>query len=375
METKKNPDTRSLNPVPYVLVCVILLLVVLTVYIAIRPASPSGPQPRGQVVDEERRVLEIVDGLLGVSSRIDSRAIEAARQQAIDLMYTYVKANSRDVNVRLQLIDTLMLGGRNDEAVKVVDDLLRVYPLSSEALWRKGELLLMSGEDGAELFAKAAASPDASPAIWSRFGCELMSRGDHEQAAQWLEKGYEGGSRDGWSLLALGELALSRQRVEEATGFFKQAVKDPAAPLEAWLTLAKTLKYQGQLDEALEAIRGGMMADRSGEARNRIEYGEMQLMLAQIYTLQRRRNEAADAYIEAGRFEPLRPEAYVGAARCLYYEGNYSQAMRYIDLAHHLLPEDPTVNEWRTRIEDARFPRKVDVQVDPTSPLVPVGQE
>jgi len=372
MSHPSSTSPHAKSPMPVVLVCVIALLVGLTFYVAFRP-SPVVDAPPQPVLSEEQRVLQAVDGVMSAASArsLDASATKMAAARMIDLMRSYIKANPRDYKVRLKLIDVLMLSGANADAIKIAEDILAIYPASSEALWRKGELLRMDGKGGEEFFEKAATSPDASPDIWSRYGCHLMSLGEKAQAAPWLEKGFAAGSQNGWGLMGLGELAIADRKFEQAHDYFAQAVKDPQVGLRAWLLLAETRKYLGRLDEAADAITECFESHRRPDA-SRIEYGEMQLMLGQIRRLQRRYDEASGAFIAAGRFEPLRLEAYVGAAQCLYTTGGYAQAMKYIDLAYNLSPSDQTIANLRRKIEDSRFPRKPLEGV--VQPFVPVGE-
>ena len=85
--------------------------------------------------------------------------------------------------------------------------------------------------------------------------------------------------------------------------------------------------------------------------------------------MQKRTREAAETFDEASHYSLVEGEALFQAAQCWHMVGRYSTALARIDAAQRLLPEEPSLPEWKKRIEDAHFPRPA----TPTPSTSPFG--
>jgi len=360
----------------YVLLALTAVVVGLTIYVGLfmkrqEPLPPAGG-PGGPT--QEERVLARAKALM------ESGAYGPAR----DLMLVHVRSYPRDVVVRPLLAEALWKTGRTDLAERTVDDLLRLTKPTARALWLKGELVRLRefgeysvaltsalwvpgeslphrrGSKYIHFFRRAAeAGVDAGAEIWLKYALELLAadRADlmghkdligrkDEVAEEYLNKALGAGLRDVRTLGSLGSLALKREDFERAAIMLSEATRQNARDFRLWVMLAEAQKESGRQEQAAESIRRALAIHRSKEA----------LMLkGQIDQLRRRYGEAAEAFAEAAADPRLRAQAAFQAARCYYHLEKHALAMKYVDIAAELLPEEPKTLELQRKIERARF--------------------
>ena len=329
--------------------------------------APSGPTQAEQVLGKAKELMR-------------SGAYAPAR----DLMLAYVRLHPRDVVVRPLLAEAMWKTGRTGLAEHTVDDLLRLAKPTAQGLWLKGELvrerefreysvslasaLWMAGgsvphrrgSKHLHFFRRAAeADVGAGAEIWLKYALELLAadRADligqrdligrkEEVAEEYLNKALGAGLRDVRTLGSLGSLALKREDFERAAIMLSEATRQNAKDFRLWVMLAEAQKESGRQEQAADSIRRALGIRRSHET----------LMLkGQIDQLRRRYAQAAEAFAEAAADSRLRAQASFQAARCYYHLEKHALAMKYVDIAAELAPDDPNVVAMRTKIENARF--------------------
>jgi tetratricopeptide (TPR) repeat protein len=122
--------------------------------------------------------------------------------------------------------------------------------------------------------------------------------------------------------------------------------------------LAEAQKETGKLDEAAYAVQEalGLLSASSPEPHGQaMDRGHLLMLLGQVRLLQGRHIQAAEAFAQAADHVAFRAPASLDAARCYYFAHRYALAMKYIDLADRYSPTDPAVQDWKRKIEDARF--------------------
>lgn len=307
-----------------------------------QPHRPAGPTRADQT-------------LVTAKALLDQREFARAR----DLMAAYVRSDPADTKVRPLLAQTLLRMKDAQSAERVVDDVLRLDAQSAAGLWLKGTMLRQRGADGADkMFRQAAQSPSATPDIHARYALELAEANQLDQAEQYYRKALAGEANLVPALGGLAELLIRSGRFEEATGLLQRATTANPKDADLWRMLADAQRNLGQLTPAHEAATKALAITRDGPTL--MLMGEIEMLLAgqaKASDAPTIRKSAAEAFAAASNFEGVRAEAAFKAARTYYFIERYALAMKYIDLARQTAPDRKDVQEWTTRIEDARFPR------------------
>jgi tetratricopeptide (TPR) repeat protein len=348
----------------WALLLVTAVVVGVTIYVAVRRPDRSGFPDKPPQVSQAQEVLAKAERLIQAAGRLSPQqtlARTAAYEHARDLMLAYVRANRDDVQIRPTLAELLIKMGLPAQAETVADDLLEIRPGWAEAVWLKGLALRSQGKAGYEpLLRQAAESPGATAAILSRYGLELLGRREYDAAEAYLLRARDAGAKDSLTLCALARFALQRQEFNQAEELLAQAVRDEAAGPVAWRMLAAVQKENGRLDEAAGSVQKGLAALPAAQASPAYrgpDRGDLLLLLGQVRVLQKRNQEAAEIFDEAAHFSLVEGEALFQAAQCWHMLGRYATALARIDAAQRLLPDEPTLSDWKKRIEDAHFPR------------------
>jgi tetratricopeptide (TPR) repeat protein len=346
----------------WVLLGITACVVALTIYVAThRPTGPIEPPDQTVVkASEADQVLALYGRNMETARRLSPAQAVALYQASRDFMEPYVRLHPDDVQVRPRLAELLLKMNAPAAAQQVVEDLLTLRPQSAEGLWLKGMCMRVQGQAGYERFLQQAAeSPDAGASVWGRYGLDLMERRKYDDAEAWLTRAYQAGAKDAATLGALAQYAVKQERFEDAEKLLVQAVRDEAAAPDTWLLLARVQKVNGKLDDAATSVREAMRLLPAAASSSYLgpDKGEMLLVLGQVRVLQKRSQEAADAFVEAANYPFAKPLATFQAAQCWYLLGKYALALECIDSAEKLIPGDRTVAEWKKRIEDAHFLR------------------
>jgi len=319
-----------------VLLALSAVVILLTIYIAGR-RQPSD-------------VLTPTDGpTLAQQVLARSKPLLAQQQYAaaVSLMKSYVDRHPNDVEVRPLLAEALIALNRHDQAEAQIDQVLLRAARQSKALWLKARLMRQRAAPGAmEIFRQAAESPDAEPEMLAAYGLELFSAGQAQDAKHYLQQARHKGLEDARILGALGELALRDEDFPQAEKLLSQAVTDPRSNGRHWAMLARAQKNNNHLEGAVESLQEGIKkfpADR----------GVLYMELGETLGLLHRKTEQAEAYALASTFDPLGAVAAFRAAKCYYDLGQYAQAKSFLDPVIALQPNDPDLQSWKKRIEDA----------------------
>jgi Flp pilus assembly protein TadD len=174
----------------------------------------------------------------------------------------------------------------------------------------------------------------------------LQRMGRFEEARVHLEHALEMAPTEAgtWSNLAALDLdqGLNSAALEKAT----RAIELAPGSSRAQLMLARVLQRLGRTDEAFaaleEAVRLAPTASEPLEllGRTAIEVGRL--------------GRAQEAYRSLAQLEPLAPTARLGLAEVLLRRGRVPQARREWEVARTLAPDDPAVQAFGARLQEAR---------------------
>ncbi len=339
-DTSQSPQaSKKSGRFAFLLLVLAGVVVILTIYVG--TTGPRG-QEEGSVGASRSTLSEQV--IRKAQPLLDAR--QYAR--AVSLMQTYLRQNVDDVEVRVLLGDALMRLGRNAEAERTIDDVLRRAPQMSRALWTKGELVRRRGEKNAmHFFRLSAQSGDASVEIWAKYGQELLDAGKVEAAREYLDRARKGGLNDARTLGPLGELAVEEQRFEEAEELLREALRTAWDNPRVWAMLARAQKNNAKGALAAETLTDALTACPKEFAPGLyIELGEV------LWTLQRG-EDAAQAYATAAQFpSPLQAEGWYRAGRCYYHLGRYDEAIRCVDKAGAIETNSERLDSLREKIKE-----------------------
>lgn len=290
---------------------------------------------------------------------VKARAAIAANepQLARDLMQTYVRATPSDTEVRPLLARTLWNLGQNDQAQQVLEALQKLKPGLAETYWLAGEIAKADGHpDYLKYFAQAVNSPTVEPRMLSEYSLELLAVGKDSEAEKYLQRADEavGNGPKDWTIWqGLGLVAMKKKQYDKAIANFKEAIRCDRTRPDPWRALAQAQRESGQVEQAALTLQEGLQATRD---RTAIYYG-----LGLLRQSQSQPAEAADAFAAAADPDILdktqRVHAATEAAIGYFQLGRYALAMKYVDLALTLDPQNARAREWVGKIEDARFGR------------------
>src|SRR5882757_114219 len=182
---------------------------------------------------------------------------------------------------------------RRDEAIKLLDQALRLEPDFAEALCMGGYMLGECGNpQSAMRFYRRALELDAS-----------------------LVVGH----------VNLGKLLFGAGRFAEALACFEAATNLAPRDPDAWCSRAGTLRELGRLEESVEA------AERALELRH--DFPEAAINLGNALLKLDRSDEAFEAYLRASEPGPCLAKALLGQGLALRSLGRFSEAMTAFDKA------------------------------------------
>lgn len=337
-----DPMLRHSSP-QRMIVLVILLVAGLAggaaLYYAFEPASEPTPAAAKATLSPAEQTAQ----------RVIQYASQGAYGQAESVAQEWIQAHPDDVPVRTALAQVYASTDRLDQAEAMVDKALAIDPQHPHACWTKGLLHAEDSTRAGAWFAKAATQPTAGARIWGEYGLWLLQQDASEQAGTYLQKAVDAGTDNASVYRALGQVRWQQGNADAAVAALKRSVVMAPRDARNWSALAEVHAGQGDFEQAAEAIEAGLDAAR-GPSRS-----VLHMQLGEVLERNAQYVPAAEAYLQATKIGQMVVPGLLGAARCYHLADQQGQAMRYIDRAYELAPEDPEIRRLRTRIENARF--------------------
>ena len=185
---------------------------------------------------------------------------------------------------------------RRDEAIKLIDEALRLRPDFAAALCMGGYMLGECGKpEPAMRFYRRALELDASLTV---------------------------------AHLNAGKLLFAAGRFAEALSSFEAATALAPGDADAWSSRAGALRELGRLEDSLEAARRALFL--------RHDFPEAAVNLGNALLKLDRPEEALDAYLQAGAAAPRSAAALCGQALALRSLGRFSEALAKFEAAEAL---------------------------------------
>lgn len=239
--------------------------------------------------------------------------------RAIDALIAEVRKNPNNVDIRMQLAQALSVAGRNDEAVKQYQELLKI-------------------------------NEDFVPAL-SGIGFEAMKRQDWKTGETYFKQVIdllEGNGKPTQSLetayFYLGNAYMEQKRYEDAVGAFKAALRIRRDASDTYFLLANSYKQLELPDAQREALDNALTFDPKMPEAN-FEYGLLELAAGNKASAAEHFRAAADA----APGEPLPLEQL----------DKFGEAAPYLAKAKALVKSDRKAALEQARIAVAIEPRDV----------------
>lgn len=314
-----------------------LLLAGAALWIAFLP-DPGKDAPN-ETTSESRRILQLAKDLL--------RQNNAA--EAVELLKSYITVHRQDQEVRLRLAELYLRLGDLERCDTTLTEALAISPEYAEAIWMQGLVALARGNNPAERFARAARTPNAPPDVLGNYGLYLLSIRQPDKARTYLQRAADGETGNGRVYAELGKFAFEKNQADEACRLWKRATELSPRDAEAWALLAEVQKNRNEPAAALASLH------RALEVADGPQRAAVLMELGRTHVTQKNWSQAAEMFARATDSPSVRTQAALWAAKCFYFHQAYAKAMFYIDIACAALPDDPTLNEWKRKIENARF--------------------
>ncbi|MGI0133196.1 MAG: tetratricopeptide repeat protein [Thermoplasmata archaeon] len=278
-------------------------------------------------------------------AHVQFEVAEALREQgayadAVEYYREGLALDAKSRPGRLALAETLALAGRHNEAIPIVDGVLKEDPNDLLA-WRSRadayRALGHAGEVQYSLRAILLLDPHNAPALLEKFRLHAEN-GETSDAYAALDQLLAVGgaeSQDPALWLRLGDLAASLGHPEDAHKAYEKAARlDPAQRSEIAARRARLRLSAGRPDLALEVLDEAL--GQTTESANRSV--NVLLLRAEILTALERGNEALQVYEEVRAREPRSPVAIAGIARSLLDQGKHGEAKEFLSGAIPQLP-------------------------------------
>lgn len=363
--SKSREGARWFLPVVLLVLTVVVLALAAIVSLRRPGPAPDPAKPPERITAEV--ILAKARPLIEADKYAAGPLARQALDQAIDLMLVYVQAHPDDVKVRPLLAEAQIKSGDLTAAQRTVGRLLALEPDHAAPLWLKGELVRLRGDDAyVQFYRRATESTGATPQMFSTYGRLLAGRGQYAPARKYLQLALDGGVRSSDVLVSLGRIAMGRSEYGRAGAFLDEAVRLDQQNAELWRLLALCYEQSGRADAAADTLR-----EATQTVKRWTDKASLWAALGQVLEVQGRDADAAESFAAASDGTPNLPARALGAARCYFRIGRYALAMKYIDRAAALDPDDRDIRDWLKKIEEARFVRPV--SPDSTTLPVPVA--
>ena len=227
-----------------------------------------------------------------------------------------LEQNPEDEKALFSLAAMLAALGERDEAIRLLDEAVRVRPDFALALSDLGRLHFLNGdvEEALSLFDRAIAASPELPQAHHNLGTVLLAQGKAEEAESHFRRAIEGWPDFAEARYGLGEVLEARSESGAALGHFRRAVS--AKP-----------------DFALAHFRIGNLLARTNDADAAVHH--------------------YDAAIAA---EPEFGPALFNRAAVLARRGNIEKAKQSLEQLLKIEPDHREAQELLSRIRDPRTP-------------------
>jgi tetratricopeptide (TPR) repeat protein len=293
----------------------------------------------------DRKTFPEVDGLIG-DLYLRAGDFDTAIQCYRDGQKNQPKLNSA---YEKRIVETLLVAGRREEAMRVVDRLHKENPNDLEAAGLRA-VLLSRGNPAqvqtaiGELEALIAREPGSALLHFS-LARAYQSKGDRDsldKARQHLKTSIVLNRNSLAARQTLADVEMARGQYRETVQIAEEILRMSPLNLLAKLTRAAGLTKLGELEKAHDELSGIL---RSGQDSNQARF-----LLAWVDLAARRYAEAETGFLALIRAGDA--QGVIGLARCKDAQGRSSEAMQLLE---HELAKSPDNDDSRMALADIEY--------------------
>jgi Tfp pilus assembly protein PilF len=307
---------------------------------------------------------------------------DAGDERAVSAFESVMKADPRDVESRRRFALYLWADSQNERGDAVLEDALQIEPGNADLHALYGSHLPVEGrfETAAQYLSRARDLGLRTPAVWIPLGDAQWNSGGLDEAAESFDAAIAAAPSNFVARLEKGRLLAFRGRPAEAVVPLEKAVELAPGSMAAWLELGRAREAAGDLSGAEAAYRRaaeiepslsktryalGLLLAKRGEtdesreelraARERYEAERVQMyekgslhVECNLGWVELKRGDAASA-VERFRRLPGNAEVLTGLGAALSRLGRHAEALKALERARALAPEDRKAAALLTR--------------------------
>lgn len=175
---------------------------------------------------------------------------------AIDEYIRATDINVSDYNLKIKVANLLKDTIRNQEAVRILNDLLKTKPNCYEASCLLGDILYSNEnyKEAANVYLQALNYNPDKYELYYNLGMIYTRLNDFQSAKEYYEKAAELNSLLYHAKFDLGQIALLYNEIEEAEEYFEQCINDEDLEDEVYYYLAYIAMLKGDKEKAIQYL-------------------------------------------------------------------------------------------------------------------------
>ena len=262
------------------------------------------------------------------SSRIEPDQAAAAFREALRL-------DPRHGQAQLELSRLELAAGRTDASVSLAEQAIRIDPESVEAYLTLARGLTAQGElaRADPIMERLVKRFPRSAAVLSQMGELKLRRGDPESARRFFAEASAIEPNSTQAVAGLIAIDLSQRKPSDGIARAQQLVSRNPKNVQALLLAARTYMAAGSPLQAEDALRRALQTDGSQV--------EVYAMLGQLFTSQRRLDDARKEFEGLARRQPRSVQAHTMVATLLEAQGRADEARKRYELILTIDSEAP----------------------------------
>lgn len=188
---------------------------------------------------------------------------EGGMRKAIDEYVKSIDIKNQDYNSYYKVANLLNDLDKKDEAIQMLNNLLRKKPEHIEATKLLGDLLIEQEKykEAAYLYNDALKYFPTDYDLNYNLGIVYTMLNDFPNAKMYYEKAATLNSLEYNSKYSLAEIALIYKELEEAEQYFMQALQDPELEADAYFELARISLIRGEKEKAIQYANIALESD------------------------------------------------------------------------------------------------------------------
>lgn len=296
-----------------------------------------------------RDALAALQPVVGIDAEVSALVGMASAQAgdpsaAIEMFRRELAQNPDNDDVRAQLAISLMVAGRNDEAMAelgMLKDLDEAGQLRADLLGVALHLQANDMEAAARAAEAAAASRPADARLRNSFGAMYLAAQRTDDATRWFEQALAAEPGNAVAQFNLGRIAANAGRMEEAEKHFRGTLEADPGNASARTALAQLSWIAGRRAEAVRELEQLSEADPLALPPR--------LLLTQYLQAMGERQRALEIARDAANAHPNNSDAIAGYGQMLLDANQSEEALRIFDRALDISPGTPRLLLSRAR--------------------------